>query len=60
MDEELFDIYDYECEKTCSLLISLREKLKRIRKSVEISHKMGYFIVPSKLLELMEDAENEE
>lgn len=60
MDDELFDICDYDCEKTCSLLISLRKKLERIKKSVEISHKMGYFIIPSKLIKLIEDDENEE
>ena len=60
MDEELVDIYDYDCEKACSMLISLRKKLERIRKSVNVSHKMGYFITPSKLLELIEDDDNEE
>jgi len=59
MDEEFMDIYDYDCEKTCSMLISLRKKLDRIKKSVELSHKMGYFITPSKLLELIEDDEND-
>jgi len=57
---ELEDIYDYDCEKSCSMLISLRKKLDRITKSVEISHKMGYLITSSKLLELIEDDDNEE
>lgn len=57
---ELLDIYDYDCEKTCSMLISLRKKLDRIKRSIEVSHKMGYFITLSKLLELIEDDDNEE
>lgn len=32
MDEELVDIYDYDCEKTCSMLISLRKKLESIKR----------------------------
>lgn len=54
MDEKLFDIYDYDCEKSCSLLISLRKKLGHIRKLAEINRDLGGFIGPVELLKILD------